>query len=60
MKRLRKLWGNPYSSYVEVNLDLSRWLIGFGWMRRINVPKWNCFTLHVNVGPFAVIFQVGE
>lgn len=49
MKTHYKLLGNPTKTFIEFNLDFSRWLIGFGW----SVLAYRYF--HFNLGPFAII-----
>lgn len=46
-KHWYKLFGNVPINYIEINIDFSRWLLGFGWY------GWN--IVHFNFGPLAII-----
>lgn len=50
MKNRYKIYGNVVQDHLEINLDLSRWLLGFGWCgHRFKV-------VHINFGPLAVLY----
>lgn len=42
-----KVFGSPLKKFIEISLDLTRWLIGFGW---------GLGMIHFNLGPFVIIF----
>jgi len=51
MKTYYKIWGNKKHS--GVNIDFSRWLIGFGWG---STKSDKAITyLHFNLGPIVLI-----
>jgi len=53
MKTHHKIFGNPLKTYIEISIDFTRWLIGFGWAKLTYsiVPSY----VHFNLGPFALI-----
>ena len=42
-----KVLGDVFGNNIEISIDLTRWLVGFGWLH-------SC--IHINLGPLALIF----
>ena len=55
MIKYAKIWGNPLKSFIEISIDFSRWLIGFGWgYYNYSTPT---FYIHFNLGPIVFLFS---
>lgn len=50
MSRYKIIGNINNKSYIELNIDLTRWLIGFGWY----VSFIGYF--HINIGPLVILF----
>lgn len=50
-----KLYGEVGKNNLEVSLDFSRWLIGFGWISYLPPRYKKTKAIHFNLGPLAVI-----
>jgi len=53
-ERIGKLTGNN----IELSCDFTRWLIGFGWMRHNKFRFIQRLSIHVNLGPLAIIVTI--
>lgn len=53
-----KLFGNPTKTNIEISLDLSRWLIGFGWKKHDRNKYVQGLSIHVNLLWLAVILTI--
>ena len=49
-----KLFLNRYGYNIEVSINISRWLIGFGWFS--GSPR----GTHFNLGPVAITFYKND
>jgi len=57
MKNHYKIIGDLTKTNIEFSLDLSRWLIGFGWIKHSNFKKQKR-SVHFNLGPLAIILTI--
>ena len=62
-----KIIGDLFKTNVELSCDLSRWLIGFGWIKhgqnfgQIKSHEYKFIkriSIHCNLGPFAVVLTI--
>lgn len=51
MKTHNKIIGNISKKYIELNINFSRWLIGFCWLTGVIV---------IELGPLAILFVWGQ
>ena len=51
MKTYHKIIGNMFEKWIEVTINFSHWMIGFGWVKH---------CVYFNFGPLAVIIGWGE
>jgi hypothetical protein len=56
-----KLWGNPYSSFMAVEFNIFRWLIGFNCVRfKYKPARADYFNISIGVGPVKITVQIGR
>ena len=50
--------GHLFENNIELSCDFTCWLIGFGWIRHNQYRYVQRISIHINLGPFAIMITI--